>query len=94
MAQLRMTEAEVANNFAAVLEKLRDGSEVIVERDHCPVAVIRPPQPEARSIADSIALAKEREQQMKDVPVLDQDFAEDVEEIVQNRRSWTPPSWD
>ena len=30
MQQVRMTEPEVTNNFAAVLEKLRQGDEVIV----------------------------------------------------------------
>jgi antitoxin (DNA-binding transcriptional repressor) of toxin-antitoxin stability system len=94
MAQIRMTEAEVASNFAAVVEKLRDGAEVVVERNHRPVAVIRPPQPEARSISECIALAKEHEKQTGDSPTLDPDFAADVEEIIRQRRPWTPPPWD
>ena len=42
MAHVHMGEAEVAKNFAAVLEKVRQGIEVMVEQDHRPVAVIRP----------------------------------------------------
>ena len=34
MEQVRMTEAEVTSNFAAVLEKLKRGDEVVVEQDH------------------------------------------------------------
>jgi antitoxin (DNA-binding transcriptional repressor) of toxin-antitoxin stability system len=41
MAQVHMSEAEVAKNFAAVLEKVRQGGEIVVEQDHRPVAVIR-----------------------------------------------------
>ena len=45
MAQVHMTQAEVVNNFRAVLEKVRSGMEIVVEQDHQPVAVIRPPKP-------------------------------------------------
>jgi hypothetical protein len=37
-----MTEAEVAGNFAAALEKVRQGLEVTVEGDHEAIAVLRP----------------------------------------------------
>jgi len=42
MAQVHMSEAEVAKNFAAALEKVRQGAEIVVEQDHHPVAVITP----------------------------------------------------
>jgi hypothetical protein len=32
--EVRIAEAEVTSNFAAVLEKLKQGDEVIVEQDH------------------------------------------------------------
>jgi antitoxin (DNA-binding transcriptional repressor) of toxin-antitoxin stability system len=38
-----MTDNEVTSNFAAVLEKIRKGVEVIVEQDNRPVALIRSP---------------------------------------------------
>ena len=34
MTQVHMTEAEVASNFAAALEKVRHGLEVVVENNH------------------------------------------------------------
>jgi len=40
MSTVHMNEKEVTANFADVLEKVRHGIEVIVERNHQPVAVI------------------------------------------------------
>src|SRR3989442_1620021 len=39
MSTVHMKENEVTANFAGVLEKIRNGVEVIVEQDHRPVAV-------------------------------------------------------
>ena len=55
MAQVHMTEAEVTKNFAAALEKLRQGAEVVVEQDHWPVAVISPLKGPGRPIDECIA---------------------------------------
>jgi antitoxin (DNA-binding transcriptional repressor) of toxin-antitoxin stability system len=38
-----MSEAEVARELHAVLEKARQGVAVIVEQDHRPVAIIKAP---------------------------------------------------
>ena len=43
MATARITEAELARDVHAVLAKVQEGVEVIVERDHRPVAVIKTP---------------------------------------------------
>jgi antitoxin (DNA-binding transcriptional repressor) of toxin-antitoxin stability system len=43
MALVHMTEAELARDLHAVLEKVMEGVEVIIERDQRPVAVIKPP---------------------------------------------------
>ena len=45
MATLRITEAELARDIHAVLAKVQEGVEVIVEQDHRPVAVIRTAPP-------------------------------------------------
>jgi antitoxin (DNA-binding transcriptional repressor) of toxin-antitoxin stability system len=44
MATVHMTYHEVSSNFAAVLENIRKGVEVVVEQDNRPVAVIRSPK--------------------------------------------------
>ena len=55
MEQVHMTEAEVTRDFAAVLEKIQQGAEVVVQQDHRPVAVIRPPKRSGRPISECIA---------------------------------------
>jgi hypothetical protein len=94
MAQVHMTEAELARDLHAVLEKVRQGAEVIVERDAQPVAVIRAPEFRGRSIDACIALAKQREKDRGQAVTLDPEFAADVEQIVRNRKPWIPPSWE
>lgn len=85
MAQLHMTEAEAARDFFAVLAQVREGAEVVVEKDHQPVAVIRAPHTPGRPIAECIALAKAYEARLGYAPTPDDDFAKDVEEGIEAR---------
>jgi antitoxin (DNA-binding transcriptional repressor) of toxin-antitoxin stability system len=89
-----MTAAEVVKDIAAVLDKVRQGDEIVVEQDHRPVAVIKTPPGPGRMISECIAIAKQREKERGYPVTLDPDFAADVEEIVRNRQPWNPPSWD
>lgn len=89
MAVLHITEAELARDLHRVLEKVRLGTEVIVEHDNQPVAVLRPPTIAPRTISESLALLSDRE-----AATLDPEFAADVEEVVRNRRPWAPTDWD
>jgi antitoxin (DNA-binding transcriptional repressor) of toxin-antitoxin stability system len=61
MAQVHMSEAEVVKDIQAVLEKVRQGAEVIVEQGDRTVAIIKPVQGPGRPIDECIALAKARE---------------------------------
>jgi antitoxin (DNA-binding transcriptional repressor) of toxin-antitoxin stability system len=88
---LRMTEAEVARDLHAVLEKVQQGAEVIIEQDHRPVAVIKPSKPAGRPISDVIAALEANRANA----IIDEDFARDVEEGIRaHREPWKPPSWD
>lgn len=40
-----MSDSEAATSFALLLERVRAGDEVVIERDARPVAVLRPPAP-------------------------------------------------
>ena len=85
-----MTDAEVVNNFSSVLEKVRNGMEIVVEQDHRPVAVIRPPKRSGRLISECIASAEASGSRV----TLDGRFAADVEEGIKSRQEpWNPPSW-
>ena len=74
-----------------VLEQIRNGIEVVVERDHRPVALIRSPQRAGRLISECIASAKANGSQV----TVDENFSCDVEEGIKERQKlWNPPSWD
>jgi antitoxin (DNA-binding transcriptional repressor) of toxin-antitoxin stability system len=91
---IHISEAEAANNFAAVLARVRAGAEIVIEGRE-PVVVVRAADPvRARLLSECIALAKAHEEETGKVPVLDPDFAADVEEIVKNRKAWNPPAWE
>jgi antitoxin (DNA-binding transcriptional repressor) of toxin-antitoxin stability system len=93
---IRISEAEAESDFGSVLARVRAGAEVIIESESggAPVAVVRPVAPLRRSISECIALAKKHEEETGESPVLDSEFAADVEEIIRNRKPWNPPSWD
>ena len=90
MEQVRMTDAEVGNNFAAVLEKLKHGAEVVVEQDHRPVAVISPVKGPGRPIDECIALAKTHGSGAR----LDEEYAKDLEEVIASRRPLDTSVWE
>ena len=89
-----MTEAELARDLPAVLEKVRQGLEVVVERDNRPVAVLRPASPPRPTISECIAIAEKRQKDRGYAVTLDPDFAADLEEITRSRQPWNPSSWE
>ena len=94
MATMRITEAELGRDLQAVLAKVREGFEVIVEHDHRAVAVIKMPEGPGRKIGECIALAKAYEERLGHAPVPDPDFARDVQAGVDAAREpLSPPSW-
>ena len=58
VAQIYMTEAEVARDLHAALERVEHGVQVVIERDHQPIALIKSPEAAGRSIDECIALAQ------------------------------------
>jgi len=90
---LRVSEADAVRDLAAILQRVQAGAEVVIERDAQPLAVIRAASRERHTISECIALAEAHEKETGDGPVLDPDFAADVEEIVRNRKPWNPPTW-
>lgn len=90
---IHISEAEAASDFAAVLARVRAGAEIVID-GHEPIVVVRAEPVRGRLISECIALAKAHEEETGNVPVLDPDFAVDVEEIVENRKPWNPPAWE
>ena len=94
MAQLHISEAELARDLHAVLEQVRLGGEVVIERDRKPVALLLPPAVKRRTVSESIEIARRREKERGYAVTLDADFVADVQEIIRGRKPWNPPSWD
>ena len=91
VSMVHMNEHDVTANFAEVLEKVGHGVEVIVERNHQPVAVIRSPKRSGRLISECIASARAS----RSTVTLDEGFSGDVEDGIRERRKpWNPPSCD
>ena len=88
---VHMTEAELARDLHTVLEKVRQGVEVIIEQDSRPVAVLKAPVVKGRMISEVIAALEASGANA----IIDEDFAHDVEEgIKAHREPWNPPSWE
>jgi prevent-host-death family protein len=76
---IHISEAEAASDFAAVLERVRAGAEVVIESGKLPIAVVRPAEPYVRLLSESIALAKAHA---------------DLEDIINSRKPREISSWE
>ena len=92
---IHISEAEATSNFASLMARVREGAEVIIERDAKPVAIVRPAEPvHGRPILECIALAETHTRELGYEPTLDADFADDLEEIINNRKPRNVSTWE
>jgi len=92
---IHISEREAATtNVATLLAHMRAGTKVIIEDGTRLVSLFLTGEPARRTISECIALAKKHEEETGKAPVLDADFAEDIEEILSHRKSWNPPTWE
>ena len=88
---VHLSSAEAIPDIAGILDRVEQGAQVIVERDQRPVAVIQPAPRPGRLLSDCIALAEVHASTV----TLDEDFAKDLEEIIQSHREPLDASrWD
>jgi len=88
---IHISEAEAARDFAKLLERVRAGTEVVIESGSLPIAVVRPAEPHVRLLSESLRLAREH----ASTATMDADFARDVEAAIQSHREpLNPPTWD
>ncbi|HZD48584.1 MAG TPA: type II toxin-antitoxin system prevent-host-death family antitoxin [Silvibacterium sp.] len=90
MAVIHISEADAVRDFASLLARVRAGTEIVIESNSAPVAVLRMPTPARRSIEECIALLPE-----DSTATIDEGFALDVAEAVTvHREPLNPPAWD
>ena len=94
MATIHISAAEAARDFPGLLARVRAGAEVVIEEGPETVAVLSAPKPPRRSISESIAMAVARSKRLGYKPVMDADFAADLEEIIRNRKPRDFAEWD
>jgi antitoxin (DNA-binding transcriptional repressor) of toxin-antitoxin stability system len=90
MAQVHMSEAELARDIASVLDRVQSGAEIVIERNAQPVAVLRPAQLKRRKLSAIVASLSEQS-----TATIDPDFAADVQTFIdRHREPLHPPEWD
>jgi hypothetical protein len=88
---IRITDTELTRDPRGILAQVQAGTEVIVEANHRPVAIIRPPRRSGRRLSDILADAARRPSTI----TLDAAFADDLQAVIaRHREPWTPPSWE
>jgi antitoxin (DNA-binding transcriptional repressor) of toxin-antitoxin stability system len=88
---VHLSPAEAIRDIAAILERVEQGVEVIVEKDHRPVVVMQPAPRPGRLLSECIARAEAR----RSTVTLDEGFGKDLEEIINSRREPLDASrWD
>jgi antitoxin (DNA-binding transcriptional repressor) of toxin-antitoxin stability system len=90
MATIHISEAAAAADFAGLMAKVRAGAEVVIENAKIPVAVMRAPAPERRTLSECIAMLSEGS-----TATIDENFANDVEAaIAAHREPIDASAWD
>jgi antitoxin (DNA-binding transcriptional repressor) of toxin-antitoxin stability system len=89
-----ISDAQAVSDFGSVLARVRNGITIVIQHEHRPVAVVQPAEPLRRTVSQCIALAKAHEKETGAAPILDADFASDVEDVLRDREPWQPPEWE
>lgn len=95
MATIHMSEAEAARDFTGLMDRVRAGAEVLIEKEAAPPVLVRAANmPLGTSLSELIERAEAREKELGYVPRMDPHFAADMEEIIRNRRPRDPSAWE
>jgi prevent-host-death family protein len=90
MGVVHITEAELARDIASVLDRVQSGTEIVIERNSRPVAVLRPAEPNRRKLSEIVASPSE-----SSTATIDPDFAADVLAFIdRHREPLKPLEWD
>jgi hypothetical protein len=77
------------------MARVRAGAEIVIEKEASPAVVLRVAvEPRGRLLSESIALAEAHANEMGFEPVMDPEFAADLEEIIRNRKPRDTSAWD
>ena len=94
MATTHLSVAEAARDLVALIERVRSGEEIVIESDAKPVVLITAPVKKGSSISETLARMEASIKKPGYEPVMDAEFAADMEEIVRNRKPRDTSAWD
>lgn len=83
----KLSVAELEAELEEVLERVREGARIVVERDGRAIAMLVPPEPKPGITLRELAEA------LRDLPPLDDDFAKDLAEIRAAQQPARIPEW-
>ena len=95
MATIYISEAEAIRDIRGLIARAYLGEEIVIEKESAPSIVLRKAaEPRGRLLSESIALAEAHSKELGYEPVMDADFAADLEEIIANRKPRDTSAWD
>jgi len=81
MATIHISRAEAASDFDALIARVSNGDEIVIEDGYNSVAVLRAPEkPHLRPLSESLRLARERSSNA----TLDGEFEKDLNAIIES----------
>jgi len=95
MEVIHISEAEAAKDLPGLLARVRGGAEVMIEDEASASVPVRiSVAPRGRLLSESLALAEKHAEELGYDPVMDAEFASDLEEIIRNRKPADRSAWD
>jgi antitoxin (DNA-binding transcriptional repressor) of toxin-antitoxin stability system len=92
---IHISDVDAVSDFASLLDRVREGAEVVIEHDARPVAIVRSAELRpGRLLSESIALAEAHARELGYEPTMDADFAADLREIINSRKPRDLSAWD
>lgn len=90
MAVIHISREEAAGDFDGLLARVRAGERVVIEENTSPVAVLQAADPHVRLLSESLRLAQEH----GSTATLDDDFARDLEAVINSHPEAITNPWD
>ncbi len=94
MEVIHISEADAARDFAGLMARVRAGAEVVIDDVAPAVRLTTVAARPGRLLSTSFALAEAHAKELGYEPVMDADFAADMEEIIRNRKAADRSAWD
>jgi len=90
MRPLHISEAELVREIASLLDRVQSGTEIVIERDAKPIAVLRAAEPRRRKLSEiAAALPK------NSTATVDPNFEADVQAFIDcHREPLRSAEWD